>query len=183
MCHGIFLGVLGGLLVAKLLHRRFHRGHCGGGWRRHGWHGGWPGESEGGWDGGWEGGRRGRRGGGPGAWFISRRLGLDPVQEAEVEAILIDVRESLSELRDGGRAWIDETLQTVAADDFDRARVESAAAQQGQTIDRLRGKLVDAAQKLHEILTPDQRRRLASLRGHFPFGGRERPPGTGPYRA
>ena len=96
---------------------------------------------------------------------------------------MIDVRESLSELRDGGRAWIDEALQSVAADDFDRGRVENAAAQQGQAVDRLRGKLVDAAQKLHEILTPEQRRRLATLRGHFPFGGPERPPGTGPYRA
>jgi Spy/CpxP family protein refolding chaperone len=176
MCHGIILGVLGGLLVAKLVHRRLHGGGCGG--HRHGWHGGGPWSGRGGW-GGW----RGRRGGGgPGAWFLSHRLGLDPVQEAEVEAILIDVRESFGELRDGGRAWIDEALETVAADDFDRARVENAAAQQGQAVDRLRGKLVDAAQKLHEILTPEQRRRLASLRGRFPFGGPARPPGTGPYR-
>ena len=174
MCHGIILGVLGGLLVARLIRRRFRGGGCGG-WHGHGHHGGWDGP----WGGGW----RGRHGGGPGAWFIARRLGLDPVQEAEVEALFIDVRESLGELRTGGRAWIDETLQSVAADDFDRARVEHAAAQQGQVVDRLRGKLVDAAQKLHELLTPEQRRRLASLRGRFPFAGPDRPPGTGPYRA
>ena len=163
MCGGIVLGVLGGLLAAKLIRRRLHGGGCGGGghWGRRGW--GWRGRHHG-------------HGSGPGAWFVSRRLGLDPVQEAEVEAIFIELRDSFGELRQGGRAWIDETLEAVAQDDFDRSKVEAAAARQGQSIDGLRARLVDAAQRLHGILTPEQRRRLLDLRGSF------RPPGTGPYR-
>ena len=139
MFPGFILGVLGGVATAKLL----SRGCAHGGWR----HGG-----------GW------RRGGGVVSW-LGRELDLDARQQAEVEALASRVRGAFSGLRAGRWQGVGAVVEAFGVESFDRAKVEEAAAQKERAVSGVKAEVLDALQRLHEILTPAQRERLRGLAG------------------
>lgn len=148
-CSSLLLGLLGGVIGAKLVTR-----HRFGGWGFRGRHHRF------------------------GMFRAVHSLGLDRSQKEELWAIAREVKQSFGDVRFGGMQGIDTLLEAVTADSFDKSSVEAAAQKQGDAVAALREKLVRAAEKVHQILTPEQRARLRSMIGGG-FGGG---PAGGPYR-
>jgi Spy/CpxP family protein refolding chaperone len=155
-CSSLLLGALGGVLGAKLVTRR----HFGGFSR-------WVH-------------RRGRGFGGPGLFRAVHALGLDRRQKDELWSIAREVRQTFGDVKIGGLQGADTLIDAITADSFDRAAVDAAAQKQGDAVGALRDRLVKAAERIHQILTPEQRQRLRAMLGgaHDPGPG----PDGGPYR-
>lgn len=143
---GIALGVLGGLVAFKLI----RRARCGG------WHGHHRG--------GWHRGGYGWRGRGPGRFFfIARELDLDRSQKKVVFDAIADVRKAASDARTQGLGALDEIADAVAGEEFDHAAVDRIANDQTAALEKVKIELVAALEKLHNVLTPEQRGRLREL--------------------
>ncbi|HZS41489.1 MAG TPA: periplasmic heavy metal sensor [Polyangia bacterium] len=144
----MILGAIGGFAAVRMI-RRIR--HARGGWGRHG-HGGFG---------------RGRFGG-RGMFFALRRLGLDRGQREQVWSVVHDVKQSFGELRAGKLRGLDAAVDAVSGPTFDRTRVEAEAAKQGEAFGRARQAIVDGLERIHAILTPEQRERLRSMMGGEP---------------
>jgi Spy/CpxP family protein refolding chaperone len=169
MCSTVILAVVGGALAAKMIHRFKHGGgHCGGGrgfrGRRFGWRG------------------RGMSFGGPGRLFwLFRELDLDRQQKKAVWEVLQDVRHTVGEARFGAFQGLDAAADALGGETFDRAKVDAEAEKQGNAFKQVRESFVIALERIHGILTPDQRERLRDILGgerEVDAGG----PDGGPYR-
>jgi Spy/CpxP family protein refolding chaperone len=157
MCGTVLLGVMGGALAAKLfMHRRRFRG------RFHGR----------------------PRFGGPGRLFwLMRELELDRRQKREIWQVVSDVRHAIGELRFGKLQSLDVVADAIASETFDRATVEAEAARQGDVFAQARARVIAALERIHAILTPEQRERLRFiLSGEREVSDPGGPDG-GPYRA
>jgi Spy/CpxP family protein refolding chaperone len=153
--HPILLGALGAFVGYKLIARR-HFGH--GHWHHHHHH---------------------HRFGGPRLFRAVRALGLDRAQKQELWSIARELKDAIGAVRFGGFQGLDTLVDAVSGDTFDRASVEAAAQRHGQSVNDAREKIVRAAERVHALLTPEQRQRLrAILGGEPPVGG----PDGGPYR-
>ena len=152
-------------LIALFALRRAHCWHHGGygcqhrGWRGHGWyrdrdHG--PGRHD------------------PVAHVVDR-LGLSAEQDkavrAEIERIVDQVR-GLRDERDRSRADVARAIRG----DLDEVVLGEMFARHDERLDKLRGELVSALGRIHAVLDPAQRERLADLIE----SGLHR--GWGPYR-
>jgi Spy/CpxP family protein refolding chaperone len=153
MCHPILFGLLGGFAAAGLM-RGLRRRGCAGGpgrWRR-----------------------------GPGLFWVMRELELDPRQRQELWGLFGELRRAVGELRWSGLEGLDAALDALGAETFDRARVDEMAAKQAGQVERVRQKLVEALERAHAILSPEQRAKLRDLVGlHRPAPAG---PDGGPYR-
>jgi Spy/CpxP family protein refolding chaperone len=153
MCaHPFLLGLLG-LAIGFKLFRVIRRRHaCGG--HRHGFYGG------------------------PRLHRLMRELKLDLSQRRAVWQVLGDVRRSFMGLRLDKAEAFDALVGALSADDFDRAGLDALADRQNQRITELRAAIVAGLERLHDILTVEQRTRLREL-----FGiGEPATAGAGPYR-
>jgi Spy/CpxP family protein refolding chaperone len=151
MFHGFLLGVLGGIVAAKLA-SHCRRGGCGDG----------PGGSF----------RRGCGGGfGPGPGFgpgfgrfgffrLVHELNLSPEQWQKGRDILFELRQSLREGRDDLRGSLGPLLSILANGEFDAGRAEELAKQHDASFGRVRKNALSALERLHRLLTPEQRERL-----------------------
>jgi Spy/CpxP family protein refolding chaperone len=157
MIPGLLIGALGGYAAARLATRRF-RGGAGCHGRHH----------------------RGYGFGPRALWGALRRLDLTRAQRREIEEVVHRVRRSLGDLRFGARGSVEELVGTLAADDFDRARAEQAAARPGEMAAQVKSEIVDGLARIHAVLTPEQRARLRELLGEAP--PTEERPSEGPYR-
>ena len=178
MSHPVLIGVLGGLLAFKVIRRMmWHRyggmyGGCyGRGFRgRRGFRGGWQGRPN---------------FGGPGRFFwLMRELDLDRKQKHAVWGVVQDVKRSIGELRYSGVEGLESMVDALGQETFDRASVDAAAQKQGDAMADVRQKIVSGLERIHAILTPEQRERLRYiLRGEDEID-REDPQGPegGPYR-
>jgi Spy/CpxP family protein refolding chaperone len=148
----VIVGAIGGFAAARLIGRfRHHHGGCA---------------------------RGGRGFGGPRRLFwMARSLGLDRHQREALWSIASRVRQSVGALRFGGLRGLDVIADVLSADAFDRARLDQLATEQGDAFAAARKEIVDGLEKIHAILTPEQRRRLRELLGAGPGG-----PEGGPYR-
>lgn len=153
MFHGFFLGILGGAVAAKLWSRgRFGRGGCGadggsgcgpGGWRgrRHGW-------------------GRGAGFGGFGMFGLLRELNLSPEQWQKGQEILRELRGTLHQGKDELRGSAGPLLSILATAEWNAARAEEVAKQHDALFGRVRANWLSALERLHSLLTPEQRERL-----------------------
>ena len=158
---GFIIGALGGLAAY-----RFHRRHGGCG---HGHDGRWGGRGH------WRGG-----GFGPGRWWhLLRSLDLSPGQRGAVRDLFGEVRESMHEVRWGARREVEPLVEALGQEQFDRARVEEIAARQTAAFERVKKQMVDAAERLHDILIPEQRAHLREILGQWSPAPAS---GQGPYR-
>jgi Spy/CpxP family protein refolding chaperone len=155
MFHGFFLGILGGIVAAKLASRCRRGGGCGdgsSGWSFRGRHG--------------CGGSYGPGSGfGPGfgrfGFFrLVHELHLSPEQWQQGRDILFELRQSLREGRDDLRGSLGPLLSILASGEFDAARAEEVAKQHDVSFGRVRKNAIVALERLHRLLTPEQRERL-----------------------
>jgi Spy/CpxP family protein refolding chaperone len=137
-------------MVAFKLIRRMRYG----GWHRH--HHGWQRGGRGGWG--------GRGYGGPGRFFwIARELDLDRSQKKVVFDAIADVKKAAGDARTQGIGALDEIADAVAGEEFDHAAVDKIANDQSAALDKVKIEIVAALEKLHNVLTPEQRGRLREL--------------------
>ena len=124
-----------------------------------------------------------RHGFGPGGSFWLRslfsRLDTTPGQEREIRAAIEELQHTASELKSGLRGSRDDVARAVAGEIFDDAAFAEAGARADVTAGQLKDAFANALRRIHGVLDPKQRERLAELVAKGPFGGRRW--GT-PYR-
>jgi Spy/CpxP family protein refolding chaperone len=179
----IAAGVLGVVAVVKHLafRRRFGGyGHwalasCGPGYARHG---GSCGHER-----GWGHGPR-AWGRGPGGSFWLRalfgRLDTTPGQEREIRSAIEELQRTAVGVKGGLHGVREEIAKAVGGESFDESAVADASVRADGAAAQLKQALSDALRRIHSVLDPRQRERLAELLAKGPSFGRGG--WGGPYR-
>jgi Spy/CpxP family protein refolding chaperone len=180
----IAAGILGVVAVVKRLVFRHRFGHlafagagaggpCGGG-RGFAYGGG----------GGSGGGRRG--GIGRSFWLraLYSRLDTTPGQEREIRAAIEELRERAGDAKSGMLETRESLGKSVAGEAFDDGAFEAVSARVDATSEKMKDALSSALRRVHAVLDPKQRERLAELMSKGAFGRWGRGSGDGgPYRS
>jgi Spy/CpxP family protein refolding chaperone len=157
----IAAGVIGVVALVKRL--VFHRRFGGHGWHRH--HG------------------CGRHGGGPGRSFWLRslfyQLDTTPGQEREIRAAVEDLQRTAWDTRGGLGDVRSELSRAIAGEAFDETAAGEASARADAMTGRMKEALTAALKRVHAVLDPRQRERLAEL---LAKGPRFRARWGSPYR-
>lgn len=135
---------------------------CGSG-GRHGRYGSWrhaamgeEGETPFGFGGGAFGVRRPLR-------FLAYKLELEEAQVEKLARILDEIKTERAQAAVDQRRALSAFAEAIEAETFDQAKAAAGAAVRMQSAERLRTAVTTALARLHEMLTPDQRKRLAYL--------------------
>jgi periplasmic protein CpxP/Spy len=84
-----------------------------------------------------------------------------PEQKSRITAIMKGVANDLSSLRGQGRELRSKSMQLLAAPTIDRAQLEALRVQQVQLHETVSRRMLQAMADAAEVLTPEQRARLA----------------------
>jgi Spy/CpxP family protein refolding chaperone len=182
----IAAGVVGVVALVKRLVFRHRFGHgpyafaggpcgggsCGGGGRGFGYRRGWG---------------RGHGGGIGGSFWLRMlytRLDTTPGQEREIRSAIEDLRDRAKDAKSGMLETRESLGKSVAGETFDDAAFEAVSARVDATSEKMKDALSAALKRIHGVLDPKQRERLADLvsRGAFGRWGRGGG-GGGPYRS
>jgi Spy/CpxP family protein refolding chaperone len=136
-------------------------GHDHGGppWARHGGGGGHFGHDGGGGDdfgGGSFGVRRPLR-------FLAFKLELDEAQVTELATVLDTLKTERAQAAVDQRRTTSALADAVGADVFDEAKAKSAGEERVKSAERVQGAVVRAVARIHGLLKPEQRAKLAYL--------------------
>jgi Spy/CpxP family protein refolding chaperone len=129
-----------------------HAGH--GGESPRGWHGYEASHGEG--EGGGFGVRRPLR-------FLAYKLELDEQQVNELAKILNELKTERAQAEVDQRRTIAAFADAIAGDSFDQSKAGDGATLRVQSAERLKNAVTTALSRIHAILSPDQRNRLAYL--------------------
>jgi hypothetical protein len=129
-------------------------GHGGGGW------GGGPPAGDGGDGDGFGGGSFGVR---RPLRFLAYKLELDERQVADLARILDELKTERAQAEVDRRRTLTAFADALGAETFDEARAKEAGALRVATAERLRDAVTKALGRIHGLLEPDQRERLAYL--------------------
>jgi Spy/CpxP family protein refolding chaperone len=124
--------------------------------RRERWEAAMGGDDDAGWGGGHFGVRRPLR-------FLAHRLDLDDAQVAELAKILDEIKTERAQAAVDQRRALSAFADAVSGDTFDETKANAGAALRLQSAERLREAVVSALGRLHRLLQPAQRERLAYL--------------------
>jgi Spy/CpxP family protein refolding chaperone len=95
-------------------------------------------------------------------------LGIAPDQRAAVEKIHAELRTSLTPARDADAKLLKVLADGVAAGSIDKAKAAAAVSRVEATSGAAQGASLDALNKLHAVLTPEQRTALVEkVRAHW----------------
>jgi Spy/CpxP family protein refolding chaperone len=95
--------------------------------------------------------------------FLAYKLGLDEAQVAELARILADLKTERAQAAVDHRRTVTAFADAISADAFDAAKAGEGASLREKSEERVRQAVVDALGKIHKILNPEQRNRLAYL--------------------
>ncbi len=95
--------------------------------------------------------------------FLAHKLELDELQVAELAKILDALKTERAQADVDHRRSLSVFADAVAGAEFDAARAAEAATSRVTTAERLRKAVITALERLHAVLRPDQRERLAYL--------------------
>jgi Spy/CpxP family protein refolding chaperone len=130
---------------------------------------------------------RGGHGGGIGGSFWLRmlytRLDTTPGQEREIRSAIEDLRDRAKDAKSGMLETRESLGKAIGGETFDDAAFEAVSARVDATSEKVKDALSSALKRIHGVLDPKQRERLADLvsRGAFNRWGRGGGFG-GPYR-
>ncbi len=99
---------------------------------------------------------------------LFRRLDTSPSQEKVIREALDELRTSAWKLRDQGASVREGLGRAVASDAFDPTAVEAAFASPTAHLPELRDSVARALGRIHEVLTPSQRKEFGALLGTGP---------------
>ncbi|HWM84693.1 MAG TPA: periplasmic heavy metal sensor [Kofleriaceae bacterium] len=144
------------VMAVKFLHR--HNRCADGPWS---WGGPWAGPGGGRWHG------PEARHGGPGRsrwmWTVLARLDLSPAQEKVVRAELQTLKQKARSVRDEGSQSRADMARAVRGDDFDENALADMFVRHDDRLHGLRQDLGGALGRIHTVLDPAQRERLAEM--------------------
>ena len=173
--------VLSAFLAVMAVKFLAHRGGCARA-GHHGWGGPWGGFRSGPWH-GYGPGPRDDAGFGYGRdrwmWVVLSRLDLSPAQEKVVRAELETLKQKARTIRDEGSQSRSDMARAVRGEEFEEGALASMFIRHDDRLHGLREDLGGALGRIHAVLDPAQRERLADL---IERGPRARPWG-GPYRS
>jgi len=95
--------------------------------------------------------------------FLAFKLGLDETQVAELAKILDELKTERAQAAVDDRRAITAIAEAVSADSFDEAKAKAAASVRVKSSENLQNSVNRAMSRIHAILNPDQRARLAYL--------------------
>jgi Spy/CpxP family protein refolding chaperone len=95
--------------------------------------------------------------------FLAHKLELDDRQVGELAAILSELKTERAQAAVDHRRSTAAFADAMALDAFDDTRVTHIASERVRTAERLRDAVVRALARIHALLTPDQRGKLAYL--------------------
>jgi Spy/CpxP family protein refolding chaperone len=95
--------------------------------------------------------------------FLAHRLDLDERQVGELASILSELKTERAQAAVDHRRSTAAFADQIAAETFDAAKVKEIASERVKTAEHLREALVRALGKIHALLTPEQRNKLAYL--------------------
>lgn len=105
-----------------------------------------------------------------------REVDATPEQRAEIRTVFHELREELGGLRSGLSGQRRDLAEALRDDSVHEERVEVVFTAQRDALEGAQGAIKRALDRVHAILDPAQRARIADL-----FAG-ERPAPFGPYR-
>jgi len=128
-----------------------------------------------------------RWGRGPGGSFWLRalfsRLDTTPGQEREIRAAVEELQKSAWEAKDEIKGGREDLAKAIAGEVFDEIAIGEATVRADASTRKVKDAFEATLRKVHAVLDPKQRERLAELIAKGPFGGRGRWGGGGsPYR-
>jgi len=95
--------------------------------------------------------------------FLAYRLDLDEPQVTELAAIIGDLKTERAQAAVDDRRALGSLAESVTAEAFDEAKAGEAASLRTQSEARVEEAVVRALKRMHALLTPEQRTRLAYL--------------------
>jgi Spy/CpxP family protein refolding chaperone len=95
--------------------------------------------------------------------FLAQRLELSQKQVDELAKVLSDLKTERAQVAVDQRRTTAAFADALAEDAFDAAKIEGIANERVKSQERLRDAIVGALRRIHALLTPDQRSRLAYL--------------------
>jgi Spy/CpxP family protein refolding chaperone len=95
--------------------------------------------------------------------FLAWKLQLDDGQIKQVAAILDQLKIERAQAEVDDRRAISLLAEAAEGDSFDRTKAAEAAALRTKSADAVQKKVVESVERLHALLNPDQRARLAYL--------------------
>jgi len=95
--------------------------------------------------------------------FLAYKLGLQEPQVAELVKILDDLKTERAQAAVDHRRTLSAFADAVSGDAFDHGKAVSGAKLRLDSADRVRAAVLSALERVHAILDPEQRARLAYL--------------------
>ncbi|MET0591566.1 MAG: Spy/CpxP family protein refolding chaperone, partial [Polyangiaceae bacterium] len=95
--------------------------------------------------------------------FLAHKLDLDDRQVAELARILSDLKTERAQAAVDHRRSTSAFADTISDPTFDEKKVAEVAGARVRTAEHLRDALVKSLGKIHALLTPEQREKMAYL--------------------
>ena len=95
--------------------------------------------------------------------FMAYKLGLDDAQVSELARVLDEIKTERAQAAVDHRRAISAFADAIESETFDEKRAQAGAAIRLQSAERLRDAVLAALARLHKMLSPEQRSRLAYL--------------------
>ena len=95
--------------------------------------------------------------------FLAWKLELNEKQTAELAKVLAELKTERAQADVEGRRAASALADLASAAEFDLAKAKEAADLKVKSAERVSGAIVAALSRLHALLDPDQRERLAYL--------------------
>jgi uncharacterized membrane protein len=110
-------------------------------------------------------------------WHALERLDLTPAQEKVVKGEVDQLKDKARSLRDEGKSARDDMARSIRGESFEEETLAAMFIRHDDILHGLRGDLAGALGRIHAVLDPAQRERLADIIASGPRG-----PWGGPYR-
>jgi len=95
--------------------------------------------------------------------FLAHKLELDDDQVSKLAQILDDLKTERAQAAVDHRRTTSAFADAIAAEAFDKAKANAAAADRVKSAERLRDAVAGALEKIHALLNAEQRQKLAYL--------------------
>jgi Spy/CpxP family protein refolding chaperone len=95
--------------------------------------------------------------------FLAFKLELDEAQVTELATVLSELKTERAQAAVDQRRTTSSLAESVAGDSFDEAKAKAAADERTKSNERVQAAVVRALARIHALLKPEQRVKLAYL--------------------
>jgi uncharacterized membrane protein len=104
---------------------------------------------------------RRHRYGGYGGYWVFRRLETSPGQEKVIRTALSEARDVFRDYRKSNQGVKQQLVPILEAEVLDEHAVNSWLGERQRSLEELKPRLMDIAKRIHDVLDPEQRRKVA----------------------